>query len=227
MLCGTPGTASAQPPPNPGSIEGTVVRGDSARGVSQDYLVLPDGAELTGSMRFLTSDPLFVDGESPKPLAFSDMALFGLTFRKSLFSKLELTANVELLPKQPAYTSEKAWQSVAFGLKSPIGNTVAVGLSGSGGHLLGSDGSWIRQSLSVEIRKPIHEVLTFDVRGGIDSTLLRRDDHDGGWLTEFGVSGQALFRDPHGYVGGWVGMGYSIPVTTHGYDPTTDVMLGP
>ena len=36
------------------------------------------------------------------------------------------------------------------------------------------------------------------------------------------MSGSALIRDPHGVVGGWVGMSYAVPVSTRGFDPTTD-----
>ncbi len=195
----------------------------SHRGVSQNYLVLPSGGELTAQMRFLTAEPSLGDAK----LAFSDLALFGISARYSLFSRLELSGRVELLPKQPSYTSEKPWQSVAFVARSPIGNTAAVAIHGSGGHLLGHDGSWLRQGISLEFRKPIHEVLTFDIHGGLDSTALVRDGHDGGWVTELGVSGQALFRDPNGKVGGWVGMAYSIPVASRGNDPTTDMPLDP
>ncbi len=195
----------------------------SARGVSENYLVLPSGGELTGEMTFVTTDHAMADA----PLKFSDLALFGLAGRYALFSKLEISGHVALLPKQPAQTDEKAWQSVGFGLRSPLAQTVAIGISGSGGHLLGHDGSWVRQSIGLEIRKPIHEILTFDVSGGADTTVLLRHDHDGGWLTELGVQGSALFRDPWGKVGGWVGLGYAIPVSTRGSDPTTGMALDP
>jgi hypothetical protein len=221
-------TASAERP----ALEATVVSGTdhgSHRGVSDSYLVLPSGGELTGEMTFLTTDAAMTDGGAP--LKFSDLALFGLVGRYALFSKLELSGHVELLPKQPARASdqpdEKAWQSVGFGLRSPIAQTVAVGISGSGGHLLSHDGSWVRQSIGLQFRKPIHEILTFDISGGADTTVLLRHDHDGGWLTELGVQGSALFRDPYGKVGGWVGIGYAIPVSSRGNDPTSDMKLDP
>ena len=198
--------------------------GRSQRGVAQSYLVLPSGGELTGQMTFLTSDAAMAGST---PLKFSDVALFGLAGRYALFSKLEISGHVELLPKQPAETHEKAWQSVGFGLRSPVAQTVAVGLSGSGGHLLGHDGSWVRQSIGLEFRKPIHEILTFDLSGGADTTVLLRPGHDGGWLTELGVQGSALFRDPWGKVGGWVGIGYAVPVSVRGNDPTSDMKLDP
>lgn len=201
----------------------------SHRGVSENYLVLPGGGELTGQMTFLTTDAAITDGGTP--VKFSDVALFGLVGRYALVSKLELSGHVELLPKQPANAGdrvdEKAWQSVGFGLRSPIAQTVAVGLSGSGGHLRSHDGSWVRQSIGLQFRKPIHEILSFDINVGADTTVLLRHDHDGGWLTELGVQGTALFHDPWGKVGGWVGIGYAIPVSSRGYDPTTDMKLDP
>lgn len=225
----TTAPAFAEAPQPMASVGDSLAVESSRRGVAQDYMVIPEGAtELTGQMRLLTSDALFTDDTgTAQPLKFSDMALFGLTVRRSLFSKLELTAHVDLLPKQPAYTSEKAWQSVAFGVRSPIGNTVAVSLGGSGGHLISHDGSWLRQSFGVQFKKPLHDIMQFDVRGGADTTVLVRDQHAGGWLTELGVSGQVLFRDPHGHVGAWAGLGYAIPVAARGYDPTTDLKLDP
>jgi hypothetical protein len=69
--------------------------------------------------------------------------------------------------------------------------------------------------------------MTFDVAGGADTTVLIRKGHEGGWVTELGVSAQALFRDPHGNVGAWAGIGYAIPVSSRGFDPTTDMGLDP
>src|SRR5262245_42488096 len=82
----------------------------SHRGVAQDYLVLPSGGELTAQMRFVMSDAMLAD----RGIEFSDLALFGISGRWSLFTKLELAASVELLPKQPSFTDERPWQSVAF-----------------------------------------------------------------------------------------------------------------
>lgn len=218
-------TARAERPSEESMADVAIAGSASHRGVAQDYLVAPAGGELTGQMRFLTAD----GGQlGDAPIRFSDVALFGLAGRWSVFSRLELSGHVELLPKQPAETDEKTWQSVGFGLRSPIAsNTVALALDGNGGHLLGHDGSWFRQSIGLEIRKPVHDILTFDVVGGADTTALVRHDHDGGWLTELGVSGSALVHDPHGTVGGWLGLSYAIPVSTRGMDPTTDMPLDP
>lgn len=66
-------------------------------------MVLPSGGELGGEWRFITSDPMLAN----QPLKFTDLALFDLAGRWSLFSKLEVSGQIAFLPKQPSYTSEK------------------------------------------------------------------------------------------------------------------------
>ena len=58
----------------------------SMRGVAEDYLVMPSGGELAAQMKFITADPML----GGTTLKFTDLALFGLSGRWSLFSKLEL-----------------------------------------------------------------------------------------------------------------------------------------
>src|SRR6516225_7828775 len=91
----------------------TVTVSGSARGVAQDYLVMPEGGEVTGQMKFIMSDPVLAN----RGLKFTDLALFGITGRWSLFEKLELAGSADFLPKQPSYTDEKPWQSVSFALR--------------------------------------------------------------------------------------------------------------
>src|SRR4051812_5096564 len=110
------GTASAEAVrEDAAAVDVIAVERGSARGVAGNYLVLPSGGELTAQMKFLTAGPLL--GEDK--LEFTDLALFGLTGRWSLFSKLELSASADFLPKQPAYTNEKSWQSLGVTLRSP------------------------------------------------------------------------------------------------------------
>ncbi len=197
----------------------------SHRGVAQDYLVLPSGGELTAQMRFLTADVMLDDGE----LRFSDLALFGLTGRWSLFTRLELAASVELLPKQPSSTDEKPWQSVGFSLRSPLGRQVALTLGGAGGHLLGHQGMWTAESLTLEWKKPIHELLAFDVQGGVNGLGLSSRDttRSTAYLTEASLRTAALFRAPRGHWGAWIGIAYAVPVHRSGRDPTTELAIDP
>jgi hypothetical protein len=227
-LVGLGGVASAERVEMDGGVttdEMTSVRG-SQRGVAGDYLVLPSGGELTAQMKFVTAGPLFSD----KKLEFTDLGLFGLTGRWSLFSKLELAASVDLLPKQPAYTDEKPWQSAGVTLRSPLGRRVAIALSGSGGHLLDHSGMWTREALMIEWKKPIDdEFLSFDVAAGIDGLGLASPDttKSTAFITELSINTTALFRVPNGKWGGWVGIGYAVPVQASGHDPTTEIRIDP
>jgi hypothetical protein len=196
------------------------VSSSSPRGVAEDYLVLPSGGELGAQMRFITAD-------GDQPLKFTDLALFGLSARYSIFSKLELSANVDLLPKQPSYTDEKPWQSVGGGLRSPLGRHVALALSGAGGHLMAHEGMWTREAMTLEWKKPIHELVAFDVQAGVDALGLQAPNtHDSAFLTEVGVSTSALFSLDRKW-GAWGGISYAVPVQHSGHDPTTGLAIDP
>jgi len=203
----------------------------SERGVAEDYLVLPSGGELGAQMRFITAPrgPIFA-GEGEQKLEFTDLALFGVSARWSLFSKLELSANADLLPKQPAFTDEKPWQSVGVGLRSPLGRNSAVALSGGGGHLMSHGGMWTRESLTIEWKKPIHdEFLAFDIQGGIHGLGLsaKETTQSTAFITEVALQTTALFHEPHGKWGAWLGLGYAVPVQFSGKDPTTEMLINP
>ena len=198
----------------------------SYRGVAQDYLVLPSGGELTAQMRFVTAQAM-LDGDS---LAFSDLGLFGLSGRWSLFTRLELSAQVELLAKQPASTEEKPWQSVGFGLRSPLGRHVALAISGGGGHLLDHQGSWTGESLTIEWKKPIDEdFLDFDIEAGLSGLGLASPNttKSSAFLMETMMRTSALFHDPKGHIGAWLGLSYSVPFQHRGKDPTTELLIDP
>lgn len=211
----------------------------SHRGVAQDYLVLPNGGELTAQMRFLTADAMLdPEGQSESgplrfggdKLKFTDLALFGLSGRWSLFTKLELAASVELLPKQPSSTDEKPWQSVGFALRSPLGRHVALAVSGGGGHLMDHTGMWTREALTLEWKKPVHdEFLAFDIQASVSGLGLRDPDTttSSAFLTEASLRTTALFHEPKGHWGAWVGIAYAVPVQSSGRDPITELMFDP
>lgn len=218
-MCALGGTAFADFTGKPGidAAETLTVQGSSPRGVAEDYLVLPSGGELGAQMRFVTS----------KSLEFTDLALFGLSGRYSIFSKLELSANVDLLPKQPSDSHEKAWQSVGGGLRSPLGKHVALSVTGAGGHLMAHEGMWTREAMTLEWKKPIHDVLAFDVQAGVDGLGMQAPNtRDSAFLTELGVSTSALFSLDRKW-GAWGGITYAVPVQHSGNDPTTGVAIDP
>jgi hypothetical protein len=219
-------TASADVGTAPAIDMGTTISAESrsVRGVAEDYLVMPSGGELAAQMKFITADAM-----AGAPLKFTDLALFELAARYSVFSKLELSAQVDLLPKQPSFTDEKPWQSVGAGLRSPLGKHVALSLSGAGGHLLSHEGMWTREALAIEWKKPIEkEWLAFDVIGGVDGLGLTAPGvSDSAFLTELSATTSALFREPSGHWGAWLGIAYAVPVQHSGADPTTGMMIDP
>lgn len=194
----------------------------SRRGVAQEYLVLPSGGELTGQMRFMTAEPVFSD----EPVRFSDLAMFELAGRWSLLPRLEVSAQVDLLAKQPSYTDEKPWQSVSGGLRTPLGARAALAINGAGGHLIDHAGMWLQQSLAVQWKKPIARVFTFHLSGGVDAVELRAPGRSSAVLGEAAIGAQTQFHI-EGMWGGWVGLGYAIPVVSRGDDPTTGLALDP
>ena len=203
--------------------EATVVRA-SARGVARDYLVAPDGGELTGEMKFVMADAM----PNGSALKFTDLALFELVGRWSLFGKLEISGSADFLPKQPSFTDERPWQSAGGAVRAPLGDRSAITLSGGGGHLLDHTGMWSREALAIEWKKPIDpEFLAFDVQGGIDGVTLSAPRARGAVITELSVQTSALFHAPHGECGAWLGIGYAIPVQSSGLDPTTGMALDP
>jgi hypothetical protein len=217
---------------------GAIAVEKSHRGVAQDYLVLPSGGELTAQMRFFTADAMvYPEGQSESgplllggdKLKFTDLALFGISGRWSLFTRLELAASVELLPKQPATTYEKPWQSVGFALRSPLGRHVALALAGGGGHLMNHTGMWMREAITIEWKKPIHEVIAFDVEAGVNGLGLsdKETTTSTAYLTEAALRTTVLFHEPKGHWGAWIGIGYAVPIQYSGHDPTTEVAIDP
>ena len=218
------GIANAHPPTAPGRAESMTIdaAGGSRRGVAEDYLVLPSGGELTGAMRFVTTvDPVFGD-----KLHFSDLALFTMGGRYALWSKLELSASGSFLAKQPSDTDERPWQSAGVGLRSPLGKRVALAINGGTGHLIDHPGRWTTESLTIQWRKPIVELVQFDMSAGIDGVGLRAPKSPSGFLTEAAFTGSVQFRAPK-FWGAWIGLGYALPVAVQGHDPTTGLTLDP
>jgi hypothetical protein len=211
----------------PAAMTEEVSIGDaSARGVAEDYLVLPSGGELTGQMKFITADG---DPElGGQPLRFTDLALFGVATRWSITHRIEVASSVDFLAKQPSVTDEKPWQSAGATVRAALRPHIAIALSGSAGHLMAHTGLWAHEGVMLEYKKTIdRQLLAFDMQGGVDSTGLYDRGATGALMTEVGLQTSALFREPTGHWGAWIGIAYAVPVQKSGRDPTTDMAIDP
>ncbi|MDQ3335933.1 MAG: hypothetical protein M4D80_12255 [Myxococcota bacterium] len=218
------GVAQADEERSPATADVMSVSRGSHRGVAQDYLVAPAGGELTSSMKFLMTEPS-LGGEAMK---FSDLALFNVGGRWSFFSKLELSLEASFLAKQPSFTDEKPWQSVGGAIRTPIGKRAALQISAAGGHLIGHEGMWTKEALLLQWRQEIAEdIMQFDITAGVDGVSLSAPRASSAFITEVAFMTSALFREPSGHWGGWVGLGYAVPVAFRGQDPTTGMSVDP
>jgi len=88
---------------------------------------------------------------------------------------------------------------------------------------------WTRESLVIEWKKPIdREWLAFDVQGGVDGLgITAPNTRDSAFLTELSANTSALFREPTGHWGAWLGIAYAVPVQHSGSDPTTGMAIDP
>ncbi len=196
----------------------------TVRSVAQDYLVAPEGGELTGQMKFLMSDPSL----GGQKLKFTDLGLFAIAGRYPLAKRIEVGGSLEFLPKQPSFTDENPLQSGSGLVRVALDGHHALTLSGGGGHLLGHSGAWSRESLALEYKKPIErEFLVFDMQVGVEEVTLGAPHSRGAYLTEASVAFTVLAHDPHNIFAGWLGVAYALPVTSSGLDPTTAMPLDP
>jgi hypothetical protein len=195
----------------------------SLRGVAEDYLVLPAGAELTGQLKMITSGPS-LDGQ---PLTLGDLALFELAGRYAPVRRIDISGSVDFLPKQPAYSDEKVWQSASAGVRAALAPNVALGISSSVGHLLDHQGAWLRDAAMLEWKHTLNEFVAFDVQGGGDVIELGEQGAPGAHLVEAVVQASSFFREPTGHWGAWLGTSYSVPVEHAGTDPTTGMTIDP
>jgi hypothetical protein len=229
-LAGAFAAAAHAETPEPASpsraVETLAIDGGSARGVAQSWMILPHGAELGAELKLITSDPSLGGGA----IKFSDVGILTLRGRKSLAGKAELVGSVDLLPKQPSYTDEMVFQGGGLGLRFQIpDHAIAVSLRGAGGPMISDLGWWGAVGANVEARKRLAKIMTFQGALAGTGTFLRPDApaSDGAWVAEASASGSVLFRDPWGTVGGWLGVGYAVPLAQHGADPMSGDELDP
>ncbi|MFT3694806.1 MAG: hypothetical protein QM831_16780 [Kofleriaceae bacterium] len=226
-------TAHAEPGEVQPAVEAFDVAGHttgaSLRDTIEDRSIAHDGGELTGSMKFIMADAMSKQGLGGEPLKFTDLALFDVAGRWSLYDHIEVAANISLLPKQPSYTDESAWQSAGGSIRVPVGRRGALEVYGGGGHLIAHQGAWTHEGGDLEYRKPVARWLNFDMKGGADViTLASQSQAQTAWLSEVGGSMTLQVHDPFDHMfGGWFGIAYMVPVSHKGIDPTTKMGLDP
>lgn len=216
VLC-TETTASAQysVPSQTSRTEPVAVAGGrlgTARGKVEKKLVSPTHWEVGASLNFLTSGEPSLGGE---PLAFTDVALLRLHGLVSVAGKVEIFGGVDVLPKQPSYTNELAWQGALLGARTSLGDSFAVWVRSQGGPQLSRAGYWFSGDLAVQYKLALEEILFFESSLGWAHTQLLYDiDVERVFFIEevFGQVGIALRDSKKGQFGIWLNFDYFVPV---------------
>jgi hypothetical protein len=194
------------------------------RGIAREQVVMDSGGEITGAMRFITTDQPVLGNA---PLRFSDLALLELSGRWAVMPWLELSGQVELLPKQPPDASEKVWQSAGLGVRTPLGDSAAVALDGAGGRLISRAGMWDRVSLSVLARKSLDRFAQLQLSGGVDALAVSAPRASRVVIGEAAVGLTALYRFVPDYWAAWIGVTYALPFASRGPDLATGMPVDP
>ena len=104
----------------------------------KDELVRSAGWELGATLNFVTAD----ESLGAREISFTDVVLLRLHGLVSLGGSVELFVGTDLLPKQPSYTDELAWQGALAGVRFSLGKGFAAWARGQVGPQLGSQG-WL------------------------------------------------------------------------------------
>jgi hypothetical protein len=195
----------------------------SARGVAEEFFVLPSGLDVGGKLRMVMAD----GGLGPGKLKLTDLAFFDMTAQWAIAKHYELDLSATVLPKQPSSTSEPFLQGGSLALRRDIGGRSALALAGAAGPLLGIQGLAFGGSLFVEHKHRLNEIVTFSLAGGASTTFVRPAGIDRPMLVEAAGHASVLVRAPNNMWGGWAGVGYAVPVYHHGHDPISGMELDP
>jgi hypothetical protein len=207
----------------------TISLSGSARSMSSGWLIMPEGWEATGALKFLTSDAP-PGGERMK---LTDVVVSRAALRKSFGGKAELAIGVDLLPKQPSDTDENVFQAADLGVQYGIGRKSAVNVGVGGGPLANRDGVWTTAGAGLERRSIVHETLSFQLGlGGSVSNLAFDGGADHAVLGEVVTSVKTLFQIQDAF-GLWFTGSFAFPVAHGGtlmggaeFDPQTRVDVG-
>lgn len=208
----------------------------SARSAASSWLIMPEGWEASGELRFLTADRP-PEGE---PMKLTDTVISRANLRRSIKGKAEIAGSVDLLPKQTD-SEELIFQGADLSVRLGFKTQYAAYLATGGGPLTDDLGWHVGAAAGVQRRSIVHDTLSFQLALGGSTTQLLLDPDgvasmvgdspDRPWLAEVTAGGQTLFR-MDGMFGIWLGASFSFPVAHGGelmgvaYDPTTRVDLG-
>jgi hypothetical protein len=189
----------------------------------------PIGWELGGSLDFLTSDPTLAG----KPLKFTDVVFFRAHGLVAIGKHLELFAGTDLLPKQPSYTDELAWQGALAGARMIVGNA-SVYARGQFGPLLERTGWWSGGEAAAQYRYDLAEQTLWweSTLGGTYTQLFPEHLHPRPlWQTELLAQTGIAVRDKKGLAATWLSFAFHFPLASQPaavLDPQTrvDVYLG-
>jgi len=203
----------------------------SVRSYSSSWLIMPDGWEMSGELRFLTADapPGGID------MKMTDVVVTRLNARTSVKGKAEIAGGIDALPKQPSYTDEFELQGADLSARVGFKKKYAAYLAAAGGPLSADQGWWQSTGLGVQRRSIVHDTLSFQLGLGGSMTPMFFDEDAGGhtaWLGEVVARGQTLFMAEDMF-GIWLGADFAFPVAHSGemvggaeFDPQTRVDVG-
>lgn len=234
-LCLTmPALAVAQVPERaqPASVDASFSQTNDYRNKTEEWLIAPGGSgSVGGGLTYMVADGDLTGLIGGRQLKFTDVVMLGLDARYALGGVAEMALSTTLLPKQPSYTDELAWQSASLGFNIGLTESILTSLRFAGGPTLGDSGGWASAQLGVGTRYPLDRYVIFD--GGIHArgTALFIAD-EAPWFGEVAVNAQLVFPAP-GAAAVWFGSDFTFPVASNEtpnfqMDPQTraNVMLG-
>ena len=193
------------------------------RGTAEEFLVLPEGADVGGRLRTITAD----DGLGPGPIKLTDLALFEVDAAWAVARHYELDGSASVLAKQPSTTSEPIFQGGSLALRRDLVTRTAVAVSGSAAPLVGMNGLALGGAALVTHKHRLNDLVTFALAGGGNVTFIRATSApDRPYLVEAAGHAAVLVHVMRIW-GGWAGVGYALPVVHGGRDPVGGMPLDP
>lgn len=232
LLISSPGLAQVPERAQPAAVEATFSHSGDYRSKSESWLIAPGGSgSVGGGLTFMVADGDLSGLIGGRRLQFTDVVLLGLNTRYSLGGIAEVDLSTTLLPKQPSFTDELAWQSASLGFNIGLSDTFLTSLRFAGGPTLQDSGGWASAQLGLGWRYAVDTYMVFD--GGIHGrgTALFVED-EAPWFGEVAVNAQVVLPNP-GAAALWFGTEFTFPVASNDtanfpMDPQTraNVMVG-